>query len=61
LFDERIFGPAKDFRCPYCGKKHKRADVGKPCSSCGESIIESKMVKRRKMGHISLATPVAHI
>ncbi len=61
LFDEKIFGPIKDFKCPVCGKKHKRADAGKPCSNCGESIIESKMVRRRKMGHISLATPVAHI
>ncbi|NOQ50397.1 MAG: DNA-directed RNA polymerase subunit beta', partial [Mycoplasmataceae bacterium] len=44
-----------------CGKKHKRSDAGKPCSSCGETIIESKLVRRRKMGHIKLAAPVAHI
>ncbi len=61
LFDERIFGPTKDYKCPVCGKKHRRSDVGKKCSSCGEAIIESKMARRRKMGHISLAAPVAHI
>ncbi len=61
LFDEKIFGPIKDYRCPVCGKKHKRADAGKKCSSCGETIIESKMVRRRKMGHIKLATPISHI
>ncbi len=61
LFDERIFGPTKDFRCPVCGKKHRRSDAGKKCSSCGESIIESKMSRRRKMGHIQLASPVSHI
>ena len=61
LFDETIFGPTKDYRCPLCGKKHKRADAGKPCIGCGESVIESKMVRRRKMGHIKLNAPVAHI
>ncbi len=61
LFDERIFGPTKDFKCPVCGKKHRRSDVGKKCSSCGEAIIESKMARRRKMGHIELASPVTHI
>lgn len=61
LFDEKIFGPTKDFKCPICGKKHKRSDLGKKCSSCGEAIIESKMVRRRKMGHIKLAVPIAHI
>ncbi|NOQ50405.1 MAG: hypothetical protein GQ557_01905, partial [Mycoplasmataceae bacterium] len=30
LFDERIFGPIKDYRCANCGKKHKRSDAGKP-------------------------------
>ena len=61
LFDERIFGPIKDFRCSVCGKKHKRADIGKKCFSCGETEIESKLVRRRKMGHIKLLTPVTHI
>ncbi|AHK22601.1 DNA-directed RNA polymerase subunit beta' [Candidatus Hepatoplasma crinochetorum Av] len=61
LFDERIFGTTKDYRCPVCGKKHKRSDAGKKCTSCGEAIIESKLVRRRRMGHIKLATPIAHI
>ncbi len=61
LFDEKIFGPVKNYRCASCGKKHKRSDEGKKCTSCGESIIESKMTRRRKMGHIELAAPVAHI
>ncbi len=61
LFDERIFGPTKDFKCPVCQKKFKRSDSGKKCSSCGEAVIESKMARRRKMGHIQLASPVSHI
>lgn len=61
LFDEKIFGPIKDFRCPVCGKKHKGADSGKLCSSCGEGMIESKLVRRRKMGHIKLGAPISHI
>ncbi len=61
LFDEKIFGPTKDFKCAVCGKKHRRSDAGKKCSSCGEAVIESKMARRRKMGHIQLAAPVSHI
>lgn len=61
LFDEKIFGTTKDYRCPVCGKKHKRSDAGKKCTACGEAIIESKFVRRRRMGHIKLATPIAHI
>jgi len=61
LFDEKIFGPTRDYRCAVCGKKHKRSDVGKTCSACGEAVIESKMARRRKMGHIELAAPVSHI
>ncbi|BDV03733.1 MAG: DNA-directed RNA polymerase subunit beta' [Candidatus Hepatoplasma scabrum] len=61
LFDEKIFGTTKDYRCPVCGKKHKRSDAGKKCIACGEAIIESKLVRRRRMGHIKLATPIAHI
>ncbi len=61
LFDEKIFGPTKDFKCSVCGKKHRRSDVGKKCSACGETTIESKMARRRKMGHIELAAPVSHI
>ncbi len=61
LFDEKIFGPTKDYRCPVCGKRHKRADHGKPCSNCGEAIIYPKSVRRRHMGHINLYSPVANI
>ncbi len=61
LFDEKIFGPTKDFKCAVCQKKFKRSDVGKKCSACGEAVIESKMARRRKMGHIQLAAPVSHI
>ncbi len=61
LFDERIFGTTKDYKCPLCGVKHRRSDVGKKCGSCGETTIESKMSRRRKMGHIQLAAPVSHI
>ncbi len=61
LFDEKIFGPIKDYVCPICGKKHKRADVGKMCSSCGKAEIQSKMTRRRYMGHIALAADIAHI
>lgn len=61
LFDERIFGPIKDYKCSACGKKHKRSDAGKKCSACGKTTIESKMTRRRRMGHIKLAAPVTHI
>ncbi len=61
LFDEKIFGPTKDYKCAVCGKKHRRSDAGKKCNACGEAIIESKMARRRKMGHIQLGAPVTHI
>ena len=61
LFDEKIFGPTKDYKCAVCGKKHRRSDAGKKCNACGEAIIESKMARRRKMGHIHLGAPVTHI
>ncbi len=61
LFDEKIFGPMKDYKCPVCGKKHKRSNVGKLCSNCGESKIYAKSVRRRHMGHIQLNSEVANI
>jgi len=61
LFCEKIFGPVKDYRCPECGKKHKRVDEGRKCLNCGKAIIHSSAVRRKFMGHISLATPIAHI
>ena len=58
LFCERIFGPQKDFQCS-CGKS-KRNDVkGKVCEKCGVEITSSK-VRRERMGHIKLASPVVH-
>lgn len=58
LFCEKIFGPTKDYQCA-CGKS-KRNDVkGKICEKCGVEITESK-VRRERMGHIKLASPVVH-
>ena len=59
LFDEAIFGPVKDYECA-CGKYKKVKYRGKICEKCGVEIIES-IVRRERMGHISLAYPVAHI
>jgi len=59
LFDERIFGPTKDFEC-YCGKyKHIRYK-GIVCDRCGVEVTYSR-VRRERMGHIALATPVVHV
>ncbi len=57
LFCERIFGPSKDYQCA-CGKS-KKSDKGKICDKCGVEITESK-VRRERMGHIKLASPVVH-
>src|SRR3990170_1299468 len=59
LFDERIFGPTKDYEC-YCGKYKKARFKGIICDKCGVEVT-SKRVRRERMGHISLASPVAHI
>ena len=59
LFDERIFGPEKDYEC-YCGKYKKIRYKGIICEKCGVEITRS-VVRRERMGHIELATPVAHI
>ena len=58
LFCERIFGPTKDYQCA-CGKAKKSTDKGKVCEKCGVEITESK-VRRERMGHIKLASPVVH-
>ncbi len=58
LFCERIFGPMKDFQCA-CGKAKRNIDKGKICEKCGVEITESK-VRRERMGHIKLASPVVH-
>ena len=59
LFCERIFGPTKDFEC-YCGKYKRIRYKGIVCDKCGVEVARSK-VRRERMGHVSLAAPVAHI
>ncbi len=59
LFCERIFGPTKDWEC-HCGKYKKIRYKGKICDRCGVEITKSK-VRRERMGHIELASPVSHI
>jgi len=59
LFCERIFGPEKDYECA-CGKYKKYRFKGLICDRCGVEVTSSK-VRRRRMGHIELAVPVAHI
>ena len=58
LFCEKIFGPSKDYQCA-CGKSRKSTDKGTICEKCGVEITESK-VRRERMGHIQLASPVVH-
>ena len=59
LFDERIFGPEKDYEC-YCGKYKGIRYRDIVCEKCGVEVTRS-VVRRSRMGHIDLATPVAHI
>ncbi|MFA6421882.1 MAG: DNA-directed RNA polymerase subunit beta' [Candidatus Buchananbacteria bacterium] len=59
LFCERIFGPIKDWEC-YCGKYKKIRYKGIVCDKCGVEVTRS-IVRRERMGHIDLATPVSHI
>ena len=59
LFDEKIFGPEKDYEC-YCGKYRRIRYKGVVCDRCGVEVIQSS-VRRERMGHIKLAVPVAHI
>ncbi len=59
LFDERIFGPEKDFEC-YCGKYKRIRYKDIICEKCGVEVTRS-VVRRERMGHIELASPVAHI
>jgi len=58
LFCEQIFGPTKSYEC-YCGKYKKMKYKGVKCERCGVEVTSSK-VRRERMGHIELATPVAH-
>ena len=59
LFCARIFGPIKDYEC-LCGKYKRMKYRGVVCEKCGVEVIQSK-VRRERMGHIELASPVAHI
>ncbi len=59
LFDEKIFGPDKDYEC-YCGKYRGIRYKGIVCEKCGVEITRA-IVRRERMGHIELATPVSHI
>ncbi len=59
LFCEKIFGPSKDWEC-YCGKYKKIRYKGIICDKCGVEVTRS-IVRRERMGHIQLATPVSHI
>jgi len=59
LFDESIFGPTKDYEC-YCGKYKGVRYKGVVCDKCGVEVTSSK-VRRRRMGHIELAAPCAHV
>lgn len=59
LFCERIFGPSKDWEC-YCGKYKRVRYKGIICDKCGVEVAREK-VRRERMGHIELASPVSHI
>ena len=59
LFCAKIFGPVKDYECN-CGKYKRMKHRGVVCEKCGVEVIQSK-VRRERLGHISLAAPVAHI
>jgi DNA-directed RNA polymerase subunit beta' len=59
LFDEQIFGPVKNYEC-YCGKYKGIRYKGVVCDKCGVEVTHSR-VRRERMGHIDLASPVAHV
>src|SRR5437868_2879787 len=59
LFCERIFGPQKDWEC-YCGKYKRVRYKGTICDKCGVEVTRSR-VRRERMGHIALASPVSHV
>jgi DNA-directed RNA polymerase subunit beta' len=59
LFDERIFGPVKNYEC-YCGKYKGIRYKAVICDKCGVEVTHSR-VRRERMGHINLASPVAHV
>src|SRR5687768_15907061 len=59
LFCAKIFGPIKDYEC-LCGKYKRMKYRGVVCEKCGVEVTQSK-VRRERMGHIHLVTPVAHV
>ena len=59
LFDEAIFGPTRDYQC-YCGKYKSSRYKGIICEKCGVEVTKAS-VRRERMGHITLAAPVAHV
>ena len=59
LFCGKIFGPVRDYEC-ICGKYKRKKHRGTVCEKCGVEVIESK-VRRERLGHINLASPVSHI
>ncbi|MBM3129291.1 MAG: DNA-directed RNA polymerase subunit beta' [Chloroflexi bacterium] len=59
LFDERIFGPQRDWECA-CGKYKKIRNRGITCDKCGVQVAPAR-VRRERMGHIELASPVSHL
>jgi DNA-directed RNA polymerase subunit beta' len=59
LFCAKIFGPVKDYEC-LCGKYKRLKHRGVVCEKCGVEVTQTK-VRRERMGHIDLASPVAHI
>ena len=59
LFSEAIFGPTKDWEC-YCGKYRRIRFKGIVCDKCGVEVTRA-IVRRERMGHITLASPVSHI
>lgn len=59
LFDEKIFGPTKDYEC-FCGKYKRIRYKGIVCDKCGVEVTQAR-VRRERMGHITLAAPVSHI
>lgn len=66
LFDEVIFGPITDYKCPICGTKYKRSNEGQTCEKSDECKIYKPQIlpkssRRSRMGHIELASPVVHL
>lgn len=66
LFDEVIFGPITDYKCPVCGTKYKRSNEGQICEKSDECKIYKPQIlpkssRRSRMGHIELASPVVHL